>query len=410
MQSMAPGAEIHPGNHARKSRFAPPIAGSRVGASSATDVTIPLYGRCPMAVRTTRLRPPPAAEGRLALFPLACLVVLSPLWPGRAVVWAQEPSLFSRECPTADSSRMVVSIEGVVRDRDSEVPLPNASVRFVYEEAEDAPLGETAVEVQSDARGRYRLCGLAAFARGRVTPAYGGVEGRSEEATLDRNRRLDLRVELGDAAYLVVSAVAVETGEPVASALVELDPLPLIALTDSMGRAPLRRIPPGEYRLRIHHIGYAGREEPVTVKEGQLAELRVELRTEPVALEPLTVEITGRDPYLLETGFYDRRNQIDDGWFATKADVEGYVMLKNLFEFKRELVVRYARNRFVLIDGRPAKRLGFDSVGELNEIPFQRVRGIEAYPCHEAPAAIWHNIPVTDQPLGDCNVVLIWTR
>ena len=38
------------------------------------------------------------------------------------------------------------------------------------------------------------------------------------------------------------------------------------------------------------------------------------------------------------------------------------------------------------------------------------VRGIESYPCFEAPPEVFNRIPAVDMPMGDCNVLMIWTR
>jgi len=306
---------------------------------------------------------------------------------------------------------VVVSLSGTVRDKESEALLAGSAVRLEYRDRSSLPAGaEPEVRTVADARGRYRFCGLLAFARTRVSAILDGREGKSVDFELNGDLTLDLTFELGDPAYLVFSVVAAETGAPISNATIELGPIPLAAMTDSLGRAALREVPPYEYDIRARHIGYAEQEQSLTVEEGQQAEIRIELVTQAVALEPLRVEITGRDPYLLEMGFYERMNLIEGGYFATQEEIEPYIMFRTLFQFKKELFVRYARNRFVMIDGWPMHRRGFQNIRELNEIPFTRVRGIESYPCFEAPPEVFNRIPVVDLPMGDCNVLMIWTR
>ena len=273
---------------------------------------------------------------------------------------AQEPSSFLQACPASDPSQVVVSLSGTVSDKESEALLPGSVVRLEYRNRSSLPAGtEPEVRTVADARGRYRFCGLIAFARTSVSAILDGREGKSVDFELNGDLTLDLTFELGEPAYLVFSVVAAETGAPITNATIELGPIPLAAMTDSLGRAALREVPPYEYDIRARHIGYAEQEQSLTVEEGQQAELRIELVTQAVTLEPLRVEITGRDPYLLEMGFYERMNLIEDGYFATQEEIEPYIMFRTLFQFKKELFVRYARNRFVMIDGWPMHRRGF---------------------------------------------------
>lgn len=345
------------------------------------------------------------ARAPLTLFVAACSVPAAGSAQERGAV--DEPYT---SCPTPDPERLSLSVHGMVTDERTGIPLPGATVRLVYEPSDGAE-APPAREATADGHGRYVLCNLVAFARVRLAASFDDRTGDPVPLVLEHPRRIDLEIDLGDPAYLVFSAVEAGTGAPIEGARVELSPLPLAGMTDSLGRVAFREVPPGEYRLLTRHIAYGEREESILVEEGQLAEMRVELATRAIAVEPLEVRVTGRDPYLLEQGFYERRETIQDGWFATKPDLEPYVMFRTLFRFKRELTVRYSRNQVIFIDGRPMERLGFDSVAELNELSFRRVRGIEAYHCSDAPPGLLIRFTTAiDRPLGDCHVVLIWTR
>ncbi len=311
-------------------------------------------------------------------------------------------------CPVEDASRMQVGIEGIVRDDESEVPLPRATVILRYEEERDLPTPPD-VTTQTDAQGRYRMCGLEAFREVRVRATYSVRRGKERKVELDRSQFVDLEVDVGDAAFLVFSVVAAEDGRPVEGARVQFSPIPLAGITDSLGRVAFRAIPPGVYGLAVRHIAFAPRDEEISVLGDQTAELRVELITQAITVAPLEVQITGRDPYLLTSGFYERRASIEDGYFGTYPEIKSYTTLGTFFRFKRELSVRYRRSRIILLNGRPASRLGYNSTRELNEIKFSRVRGIEVYPCHEAPPEIMNQVPDT-VVLSDCNLVAIWTR
>ena len=276
-------------------------------------------------------------------------------------------------------------------------------------------MGESmSVETLSDEDGRYLLCNLTAFSEAIVTPFYLGLEGVQIRVRLDRPQEIDLEVDLGRSAYLVFSVVSAETGAPVQGASVQLSPIPLGGVTDSLGRVGLRHVPPGSYGLEVRHLAFATRVDSLEVAAEQLSEIRVDLTTRVLAVEPLRVTITGRDPVLLERGFYERKAAIENGYFADHEEVAPYTMFRTLFQFSRELAVRYARGRVFLLDGRPIRRLGYDDASQLNEIAFSRVRGVEAFPCHEAPGRLWNQLlpeDIADLPIGgDCTLILIWTR
>ena len=168
-----------------------------------------------------------------------------------------------------------------------------------------------------------------------------------------------------------------------------------------------RSIPPLSYGLRVAHIGYAPLETEINILTDQNAEFRIELNTRAIALAPIEVRVTGRDPFLLTSGFYERRQSIDEGYFATYPEIDQFIHLGQVFQFKRELSIRYRRNQLILLNGRPASRLGFNR-RNLGELKFDTVRGIEAYRCSEAPPEIMNQVPNT-MLLTDCNLVAIWT-
>ena len=327
--------------------------------------------------------------------------------PVSAEAQVEEKERVLRICERVGTSGLEVGIEGIVRDEQSAVPLPHASVLIRYQSERDLPTPEE-VTVETNEEGHYQACGLAAFREVRVGATYSAKSGKERKITLDWPQFVDLEVDVGDAAFLVFSIVAAEDGRPVEGARIALSPIRLSGITDSLGRIAFRAIPPGTYGLTIEHIAYAPRKEEISVLNEQAAEYRIELITQAIAVSPLEVQITGRDPYLLAFGFYERKEAIEDGYFGTYAEIEQYRMFRTLFQFQRELTIRFSRNRVVLLNGRPASRLGYD-IRSLNEINFQRVRGIEAYPCSDAPSDVARYLPMAIS-LVDCNLISIWTR
>lgn len=310
-------------------------------------------------------------------------------------------------CPPGDPDAMTVNIEGVVEDEQSEVALPGAGVTLTYEDVrgEETPAERT---TRTDESGRYRFCDLVAFRTATLRASYLLRRGDEREVELERSLQVTLEVDLGDPAFLVFTVEEAGTGRPIEGALVELAPLMVGGITSDLGRAVMREVPPGEYRLSVNHIGFAEREEPLTVEPGQGAELRVELQPQAVAVEPIAVEITGRDPLLLTNGFYERRAQIEDGFFGTREDIASYVTVNALLRYNRYLSLRTrsARDRFVLINGRSASRTAI----RLDEIRYSDIRGVESYHCGEAPAKLMLAIPASERPMGDCYIIAFWVR
>lgn len=328
------------------------------------------------------------------------------LAPGPAAGQEEEEERILRICRQLGQAELEVGIEGMIRDDESQVPLPGATVRIRYEAERGRPTPED-VRVEADERGRYQACGLEAFREIRVRPNYRSRRGKERKVELDRSRFVDLEVDMGDAAFVVFSVVNAADGRPVAGAQIDFSPLPVSGVTDSLGRVAFRSLPPLTYGLRVAHIGYAPLDTEINILTDQSAEFRVELNTRAIALAPIEVRVTGRDPFLLTSGFYERRQSIDEGYFATYPEIDQFIDLGQVFRFKRELSIRYRRNQLILLNGRPASRLGFTR-RNLGELKFETVRGIEAYRCSEAPPEIMNQLPNT-MLLTDCNLIAIWT-
>ena len=345
----------------------------------------------------------PPLRGIVPLLPLAALT----LAPGTVAGQDDEEERTLRICRQLGLSELEVGIDGTIRDDETRIPLPGATVLIRYEAERGKPTPED-VRVEADERGRYQACGLEAFREIRVRANYRSQRGKERKIELDRPRFVDLEVDLGDAAFIVFSVVAAQDRRPVESAQVNLSPLPISGVTDSLGRVAFRSIPPLTYGLRVTHFAYTPVDSEISVLTNESAEFRVELNTRAVAVAPIEVRVTGRDAHLVTSGFYERRESMDEGYFATYPEIDDFLHLGQLFQFKRELSIRYRRNQLLLVNGRPASRLGFNA-RNLRELKFDTVRGIEAYRCSEAPPEILNQVPNT-MLMTDCNLVAIWIR
>ena len=118
----------------------------------------------------------------------------------------------------------------------------------------------------------------------------------------------------------VVGAVSdLGTGEPVEGALVRLASASDVAgelretLTGPEGTFAFEGVAPGDYALGVRRIGYEDFSIPLEIGAGAPAPVEVGLRTRAIPLQPLNVDVEGRPPRLVETGFYDR---LEEGWGA----------------------------------------------------------------------------------------------
>ena len=304
-----------------------------------------------------------------------------------------------------DDLQSAVRLAGTVRSEADETPLAGAIVTVRVASAEGRALSEATT--LADGYGPYgRRVGRGAG--GKIRAQYSGYVG-SQQYVLAQSGVVDRVVSIGRGAFIVVSVVDASNNGPVQGARVHLDPMPEVHWTDSEGRASFRDVAPGVYGIRVEHLAYAARDTSLVVADDDAVELLVPIAPRAIPVAPLEVRVTGRDPYLLSTGFYERRAMTEPSFFGTAEEIASYRDVNTLFEFNRGLSVRFHQHQVVIVNGRLAARLGYRAVGELREIRFERIRGVEAYACADAPPEIVRLIPI-EMGLTVCNAIVIWTR
>ncbi len=341
---------------------------------------------------------------RKTLFTLSGPLILNLAPAGPVAGQAEVP--FATACPPPGASSVdSVRITGIVRDDASGASLPGARMFLSYAGGSaTADLVSTANEL-----GRFAFCVNAAVSSSTVWAEYAGRPGRARRVEHRRDETAEepfaeVEIDLGDPAFLVFTLVDAESRAPIPTATLRLEPLTLGGVSNSAGRATLRRVPPGRYRLKIDHIAYASFEATLDVPESEVAEIEVPVPPRVIAVAPIEVRVTGRDPFLVDEGFYDRQARIDDGFFYTYWEVENYELLSNFFAFKKELIARGMGPGPIFINGRRMDRLGYRS---MNEIPINKIRGIEWIRCAEMPAR--YQVGLLDIDFGgDCRLTLIW--
>lgn len=319
------------------------------------------------------------------------------------VVGASLPELLHAQQPVIVTNRLecesIVApyVSGTVTDRESEIGLGGATVTL-HGDGEPASV---VVVARTDADGSYIFCGLRLGIDYEIRAEYAGTAGLIRRVR-PSERPEDLEIDLGASAYVVISLRDAQTEEPVLGATVRLDPLSVGGVSNAFGRVNLRDVPPGEYRIRVDHIGYRDFGGAVSVSGGQATEMQVQLVPAVIDVEPLEVQITGRDPYLVGSGFYDRKATMEEAQFYTYWEVEPYAKFSTFMRFNRDAFVGPRGWGQVFVNLRPINRIGYRSV---DEMPFGKIRGVERIPCRQAPQEILRYLRGAS---ADCMVTLIW--
>jgi len=226
-----------------------------------------------------------------------------------------------------------------------------------------------------------------------------------------------LPAQQADSAVLVVHVTDAVTGQPVVNALIAVPTVEVTALTDSTGAATIRKVPPGSHVLAISAPGYAEQRVSLGFSIGE-ADAYVQLAPAPVPLAPVHVAGAGREPALVENGFYERE-RIGGGTFIRGEQLDRVAArsgaLSDLFRTVPGFrVSRRSRGGgrasvwstrgcsqppALFLDG--ARQL-YTPTFDFNAVaPLGLVRAVEAYP---------GNSSVPPQYGGGCGAILIWLR
>jgi len=316
-----------------------------------------------------------------------------------------------------DTSR--VTISGMVVDRWSGLPIPNALVRFVDTDfaARTNAGGEFVLEsvlrgsyfLRVDATGyRSEQGGLRVIRTGSLTIP---LEPTGEVQVLPSDRPVPGTRILG-------RVVEMESGKVLEGAEVTLSGAAGSRITDSGGRFEFQSAPPGTQTVSVSTLGRAPLSDTVQVLAGQTLEVEIRLAVQPVEVDPMVVIATPRNPYLEEMGFYYRRDQGYSGQFVSRETIVernprslGEILsttpgVRVQFGGAGGFEVRLRRAIQISASGGvgciPAVYLDDVPVdaGWLQNIPPDRVEGLEVFTGANAP--LRYNDP--------CGVILVWTR
>jgi hypothetical protein len=213
------------------------------------------------------------------------------------------------ECAEEEVEAAAVVV-GQVRDPASEVALPTAQVTASWREGDVLRWGEA----ETDAAGRYRICGVSPTAGAvRLRAELLGHRTQWEELPVDgpsvvfHDIRLGIRTRsaagpqdvirdriLTEAAARGLGDLSGQlhdqmSGTPLPYAVVRMEGTAHQALTDAEGRFVFEGIQPGAYALEIYNLGSTVRSDPVEVPPGQNVFVGLRVASQVVELEGLVV-------------------------------------------------------------------------------------------------------------------------
>lgn len=247
---------------------------------------------------------------------------------------AFSPALKAQERPDTT----LVTVTGTIVDLYTRQPVRNVMIQ----------LPDLDITLFTDNDGRFTLPPLrrGAFRMVLRKLGYAPTEG---DFTVDRGGSFELALtpdyEVDPSARGSVLGWVTDgaTGAPLESAVISLDPLGIRRLSDARGWFDLGEVPGGGYVLTVESLGHETRTDSIRVLGGRTLEIRVQLYTEPIELEGITV--SARSRFLETAGFFRRQGQGYTGrqWTAEEIEMKDRVFVEDLVT---ELIgVRPGRSR-----------------------------------------------------------------
>lgn len=198
------------------------------------------------------------------------------------------------------------------------------------------------------------------------------------------------------------------TGEPVATASVQLEGGRTQTVTDSSGRFRVSIPESGvdSVRIEVRHLAYRTWSDVMSRADFE-AEPTLAIRLEPRSYQAPTLEavVSRTERHLGNVGFYERMSE-GEGYYLTRDSLEtrNYGMAGQIISSTPDIRLRQfsSDEDLIFVDGRPIDRLGID----VEDLVMDRIAGVEAYRCAEAPLEYRSEA----EDLTSCSVVLIWRR
>jgi hypothetical protein len=330
-------------------------------------------------------------------------------WIGIATVFVLLTSapLHATECPSGSPA-----LRGQILDAATQVPLVGADVLLTYRREGDRR--ERTYTVRTGAGGLFQACDVPVGASLRVQAKYSIEQSDIEYLTFDPAQPLRLAMATPHS-VLMGRVVVAGSNQVVPNASVRLAGTPLQLMTGTDGRFRFPRVPPGDYKLDVEHIGYRLFVDSVSVDFMATVDVTVGMSVDAVALAPL--QVSTRSFYLDRVGFYGRRERLA-GSFLTRAEFMDRrpSMASDLLRSMAGIRLQPRRGNIGLMPigrGNCGFRYILDGtrIGpgfEIDDIRPDWIEAIEIYRgASEVPGEFTG--PITD-PRANCGVIVVWTR
>lgn len=365
------------------------------------------------AMRATRSILEPGSLGMM------CLVLASwsvaPAGAQEATDMAARDSVCEADAERAENLGLV----GVVRDAETRLPLPDARVTLSLPPGSVPDTASPRRSTRSGTDGRFRFCGLPAGQTAELRASKLSRSSGKVTVSLDRGAvpETEIKIRLGMPGRLMGEVRSQQTGARISAADVRLPALGLAAATGDDGKFKLAGVPPGKYEVEVSHLSHGTRRDSVRIRSGKTVRVAVAMATEPVELDPLTVEVTGvRYRWLEANGFYRRMNR-SAGHFITREQIEERDPARLIFMMRGISGVQIRGDHLVMnraptsmVTGRRC-RLQYFVNGQSAKLPLgintfepEDVAGIEVYRgASELPMMF-------NEARSACGAVAVWLR
>ena len=259
----------------------------------------------------------------LALGIVGVVITLPPL-AAQPTPLELNPTLIRTQCEIVHDIEDQAILYGVVVDRRSGTPLPGSTVHLSWgtiRTQNNSTIHQTTTITEN---GIYIFCDVPQATRLSAWGETLGLTSQRAEFFFEEGEstREDLRIQIRSV-YGAISGVILDavTQEPIEAATITLTAADASTLTNSNGRFQFDEVPIGAHEAIIHHVAYGDPSLTLTVSPTLNTYVNIELDPRPVALEPISVEVTVRQRWLDSNGFYDRQSR-SLGQFVTPEEID----------------------------------------------------------------------------------------
>jgi hypothetical protein len=306
------------------------------------------------------------------------------------------------------------SVEGVVTDRETRMPLWGVRVVMAWQTPSDREVRSR--EMTTDVAGRFAFCAAPVGTPVRVMAEISGDLDRAPLITLEPGRSLHLLLGLR-APHLRIRGRVIEaqSGEPVSAALISLGDGILAAESGTAGGFVFEKLPPGSFPLQVQRLGYAEINDTLDVALDASTFVTIRMDIDAIPLDAVVVEVRLRQ--LEEVGFYDRMAR-GHGDYLVREDIDAALPLLSTDVLRRVAGLRMESRRTgpgYTVTARAGCPMRFFVNGakagvdfDIDDIPPDWIEALEIY---RGAASIPGQFALMASDLGArCGVIAIWTR